>query len=67
MRRLVSLWCAPTVLLAASMAAQVNSPVQAEPDCREVSPRTGQCIIYIPPPGACPLWWTGRKAFGFSE
>jgi len=49
-RRLVSLWCALTVLLAASMAAQVNSPVQAEPDCREVSPRTGQCIIYIPPP-----------------
>ncbi|MDQ3359960.1 MAG: hypothetical protein M3520_14300 [Actinomycetota bacterium] len=50
MRGLVALWCAFVMILGASLAVLVSTPAQADPECREVSPITGQCIIYVPPP-----------------
>ncbi|MCK0113538.1 hypothetical protein MWU75_15425 [Ornithinimicrobium sp. F0845] len=51
MRRLTVLWCALVMVLASSLAALASAPAaQAEPECREVSPVTGQCLIYVPPP-----------------
>lgn len=50
MRRLVALWCALTMILGASLAVQVSTPAQAEPECRQLDPFSGQCMIYVPPP-----------------
>lgn len=50
MRGLTVLWCALVLVLGGSLTVVTGSPAGAEPECREVSPITGQCIIYVPPP-----------------
>jgi hypothetical protein len=50
-RRLASLWRpALTMMLGASMTVLVSSPAQADPECKQLDPFSGQCIIYVPPP-----------------
>lgn len=50
MRRVGALVLSVALCSGFLLAVLLSGPAQAEPECRKVVPRTGQCLIYVPPP-----------------
>ncbi len=50
MRRLGTLALSAALVLSLLWVSLSALPAQAEPECQKVAPRTGQCMVYVPPP-----------------
>lgn len=49
-RPLTALWAALAMTVGMSLVTLGGAPAQAEPECKQLDPLFGQCIIYVPPP-----------------